>query len=196
MIADHIAIVLRTAATGTKCSSRAPCKIVIVYGNTVLLDAVVRVDGLVSPLKMHTHLTADEIRNGEDWFEVRNKAQTIIDSYGTYVGHHLRHIHEWLDLTNGRCVELSDFFMTVENGKRSHYDLRTLCEIFNVEHAQDAYIVSDAISMWQLFQATGGIRTHCTRKLLELKPTTAPSMPVEIDGVCMARYRPKKCVCT
>ena len=193
---DHIAVVVRKAATGYSCTDRAPCRIVIACKERVLLDAVVRVPGLVSPLTVHTHLTAEEIAAGEDWFEVRNKAQAIIDEYPVYVGQHMKHVHECLDLSNGVVVELSQFFMIRKNGKKRHFDLRTLCDVFLGACPEESSAVSDCAFMWELYWVYEDRMKYGRAKLQKLDLVAATPSPLVIEGVCMCRYRPRQCKCS
>lgn len=203
----YFSVDVECAATGLTHDDRAPCRVALVRedGSTVL-DLVIRVDGLVSPLTPLTGLTAQEIALGCSLQEARDRVRAELGECVVLVGQSIGHDIKWLGLREGvdfkKSIDLADLFKCSVKGASKvlsleHEALGLLNEQVQVgvhSPVEDAQVSLRLYSEW----GSKPERVHAARQRLSalvasraLPPRHRP--PPKVDGVCMGRW---SCSCT
>lgn len=198
------------AATGWTHDDRAPCRVGLVRSGQTVLDLVIRVDGLVSPLTPLTGLDARQLAAGVSLEEARRAVRAELGRDAVLVGQSIGHDVAWLGLREGedfkRSVDLAELFRCSVQGRS---------RVLSLEHEALGLLgqrvqlglhdpVEDAQVSLRLFTEWGSSpdRVQAARERLgqlveqrQLPPRRRP--PPRIDGVCMGRWSPEcTCKCT
>lgn len=189
------------AATGWGHDDRAPCRVAVVRSGATVLDLVIRVDGLVSPLTPLTGLDVRQLAQGKSLDEARRLVRAALGPDAVLVGQSIQHDIHWLGLAEGtdfkRSVDLAELFRCSAFGRS-----RVLC----LEHEALGLLgqrvqlglhdpVEDAQVSLRLFEEWGSSpdRVQAAReqlgRLCEQRALPARRRPPPvIDGVCMGRW--------
>eukprot|EP00747_Dinoflagellata_sp_TGD_P068175 gnl/TRDRNA2_/TRDRNA2_155597_c0_seq1.p1 gnl/TRDRNA2_/TRDRNA2_155597_c0~~gnl/TRDRNA2_/TRDRNA2_155597_c0_seq1.p1 ORF type:complete len:390 (-),score=71.25 gnl/TRDRNA2_/TRDRNA2_155597_c0_seq1:32-1201(-) len=125
--ARYVAVDVECAATGKGHNDRAPCRVGVVdYRGKVLMDQIISVPNLVSPLTPITGLTRQEIEGGRPCEEVVAEVKSLLGKDVTLVGQYIDADIEWLDLH--RSIDFKD-----------SVDIASKFRTFNKKHGTDEY---------------------------------------------------------
>ncbi|CAE7213249.1 REX4 [Symbiodinium sp. CCMP2456] len=206
-----VALDVECAATGRGHNDRAPCRVAVVdfHGGT-LLDELVAVPGMVSPLTAITGLTTEQIEGGRPYDDVVADVKALLGPHVTVVGQAPFVDIEWLGLRAGvdfrESIDIAEHFRTWNN-KYGNYDYYSLAmEVYallgirmNGSHSpvEDAQLSMTLFREYvrnrqQLERARRTLQQHrYGRKFPQFKDPDAPY----IDGVCDGKFNAKRCIC-
>lgn len=195
------------AATGLHHDNRAPCRVAVVRSGKTLLDQVIQVDGLVSPLTALTGLSTEAVRCGLTLDQARQAVCAELGPDAVLVGQSIAHDIAWLGLKEGtdfkRSIDLAELFRCSVAGRTrvlslEHEALGLLGEKVQLTTHSPA---EDARVSLRLFEDWGSSpdRVQAAREQLGQLVTSRalPARrrpPARIDGVCMGRWS-SSCTC-
>lgn len=214
----YISIDVEAAATGYGHLDREPCWIAVVDEvGTELLNIIVDVPQLVSPLTSITGLRTDQIRGGMSLADALHEVHTLLCSLGSnvvLVGQKPQGDIAWLQLKQGvhyaKCIDLAEEFRCW-NAKYKSWNYYSLAKeafaLLNVQmHGNQSHspLVDAQISM-RLYNEFVRDPTRLKKAVAKLQRMTihrafppelmAVNRNQNIDGVCGFAFDPSKCTC-
>lgn len=214
----YISIDVEAAATGYGHSDREPCWIAVVdEAGTELLNIVVDVPQMVSPMTSITGLTTEQIRAGTPLADALHTVHTLLCSLGPHVvlvGQKPQGDIEWLRLKRGvhyeKHIDLAEAFRCW-NAKYNSWNYFSLAKeafgLLNVRmHGNESHspLVDAQISM-RLYNGFVRNPNRLKKAVAKLQRMTIHrGFPLElmagnqdrnIDGVCGYAFDPSKCTC-
>jgi hypothetical protein len=220
-VETFISIDVEAAAIGKTHAykDRVPCWVVVVDAKgKELLNLIIDVPNLVSPLTQVTGLTADEIHAGIPLEDALNQVYTLLRKLSTnvtIVGQSIQGDIDWLKLKKGvhytKSVDLSQSFKTW-NPRFSNYNFYSLAKeaygLLNVRmhgaNQSHSPLVDAQVSM-RLYMEIVVVPTKLAaakKKLFRMtcsrqfpRELMANSFERTIDGCCGWGFNPEKCFC-
>ena len=212
---DHvyISIDVEAAATGKGHNDRAPCYIAVVNDKEdCLLNVVVQVPNMFSPLTAITGLTKAEIDAGCPLAEAVDEVRKLLGPETVLVGQRPEGDIEWLGLKEGvdfsHSVDIGTAFRTrnVRYGDWNWFSLRhEAFGLLDLSMSAGAHSpVEDAQVSMQLFNRfirddhTGSKARLAGEKLTKMrykKMFSGLTKIGNIDGVCGNKFNRKECIC-
>lgn len=214
----YISIDVEAAATGYGHSDREPCWIAVVdVQGTELLNIVVDVPQLVSPMTSITGLTTEQIRAGIPLADALHRVHTLLCSLGpnvVLVGQSPEGDIKWLQLRQGvhyaQQIDLAEKFRSW-NAKYNSWNYFSLAKeafaLLNVRmHGNESHspLVDAQISM-RLYTEFVREPERLKKAIAKLHRMTiyrrfprelmAGNQNRNIDGVCGYAFDPQKCTC-
>eukprot|EP00419_Tripos_fusus_P003499 CAMPEP_0172670572 /NCGR_PEP_ID=MMETSP1074-20121228/10382_1 /TAXON_ID=2916 /ORGANISM="Ceratium fusus, Strain PA161109" /LENGTH=259 /DNA_ID=CAMNT_0013487501 /DNA_START=43 /DNA_END=822 /DNA_ORIENTATION=+ len=192
-------------------TDRSPCQVALVNGHCdVLFNTYIRPpEHVVSCLTPITGVTLADLEHGISLDEAISELKQLLPNDATLVGQNIDSDVSWMQLTPGvdfaDLVDIGDIFkgFNPHYGNYSYHSLQHEARVL-LRHepplgAHDA--VWDARASVMLYKiaacATPGELIEMRHRLIAQRP--APSVAklhnYQIDGVCMAKFMKKFCIC-
>ena len=205
---------VEAVASGPGHKDRVPAWVAVVDGSgATILDRIISVDTIFSPLTMVTGLTLEDIKTrGAELTEVLAAVRAELGSDVVLVGQNVQSDVDWLGLRPGidfmHLVDLSEVFK-VWNPRFSRWDRFGLAQEaygllgFKMQGEGAHSPVVDAQVSVRLYQewvlpaekADEGTQILQQMRLKKQFESLHNPIPPTVDGVCMRRFTPSECSC-
>ena len=205
---------VEAVASGPGHKDRVPAWVAVVDGSgATILDRIISVDTIFSPLTMVTGLTLEDIKTrGAELTEVLAAVRAELGSDVVLVGQNVQSDVDWLGLRPGidfmRLVDLSEVFK-VWNPRFSRWDRFGLAQEaygllgFKMQGESAHSPVVDAqvsVRLYQEWVLPAGKADEGTKILQQMRlkkqfEFLRNPIPPTVDGVCMRRFTPRECSC-